>query len=61
MNSASNSNLVQINQSGRARNRVLTERHDVSGFFNYGKLEKKIPLLGLLMSSKLFFLHNNNP
>ena len=36
------------------------ERCDVVGFSNNGKLVK-IPTLGLLISSKLFFFHNNYP
>ena len=37
------------------------ERRDVAGFFNDGKVVKKIQSLGLLLTSKLFLLDINHP
>ena len=53
-------NVVTFLGSDEQRRDVGNERRNVVVFFSYGKLVKISPL-GLLISSNLFLLHNNNP
>ena len=50
----------QRHDAGNERHNVGNECRNVVVFFSYGKLVKISPL-GLLISSKLFLLHNNHP